>query len=228
MAKILRYEEAVAALPGWSISAVQALGFEADNHRPLVCDGKVGPRTLGGFFVVPDEADMAPDDHVGRMVQFVREERKEDVGVNNGGVDVTFMWYGDGPVPNKRPGAWCAATVSRALILAGTLAHLGFDVNVGARRLTDELRDGQVPMDTIRRGDIIAWAVPRDGVPYGGHIGVVLHRVGDTVYVVEGNGSAARGQVRVYRYELPTLAYGKEGQHRVWRVVRPAAVRRLR
>lgn len=225
MAKLVSYAEIVDALGGaWDTASIQALGFDGAGE-PLVCDGVAGPRTLGGRYLLPSEQSLDEGTLLGQMLRFVREGRQEDEGVNNGGKDVLYMWYGDGPAPLQRPGAWCAATVSRAIINSKAIANFVF--NPGARRLTNDLaaRKAQVPLERISVGDIISWAVPRPKAPYGGHIGVVVGVLGGKVYVVEGNGAARRGRVRVYAYDLPLVRYGKDKQYAVWRVVRPEAVR---
>jgi hypothetical protein len=223
----------VAALPGWATGAVQALGFDSTGAR-LSCDGKAGPKTLGGTFCIPDAEELGRGDAVAAMLGFVREQRRES-GVNNAGDDVAYMFYDAGSPAlvgyrGQWLGAWCAATVSRALLLAGTAAHLGFRRIVGARALADWFADrgGEVRAVDVEVGDIVSWSVPRKDAVWGGHIGIVCMVDGDDVYVVEGNGAAARGQVRVYKYRKPLLAYGAQGQHKLWRVVRPSRARSKR
>lgn len=224
--KLMTYEEARAALPGWELASVQALGFEAGTLRELSCDGAVGPRTLGGVYCVPDADEMAAGDTLSHMLGFVRDGRREGGVKNNHGPDVEYMFYGEVRNRTTPPGAWCAATVSRALLLAGEVRSFVF--NSGARRLTDWFADrrAQVAISAIRARDIISWAIPRPTAAWGGHIGVVCHVADGKVYVVEGNGSARLGRVRVYVYDLPRLEYpGSERNFSVWRVVRPSLVR---
>lgn len=213
--QITRYPGALSALfPLWDLDSIQALGFDTLGRR-LSCDGKEGPLTRSGLFLVPDGSEPAL---VREMLAFVAGGYEEAVGVPNGGKFVARLRG----LPEDTPGnlgAWCAVCVSRALLNGRVVP--GFSMIRGARRLTDWFvaRGARVRAEDVRAGDIISWAVPRENVPYGGHVGVVCHVEGDAVYVIEGNGSAPRGRVRVYRYSLAAgLVYGS---HPVWAIVRP-------
>lgn len=200
-----------ALFPAWDLDSIQALGFDASG-RPLVCDGKEGPLTRGGRFLVPDGDEPA---HVREALAFVRRGIQESEG-NNRGADIDEMFGAPGSV-----GAWCAAFVSRAVINARSFAS--FRLIKGARRLTDwwAARGAKVSAEDIAVGDIISWAVPREDVPYGGHVGIVCHVDGDLVYVVEGNGGAKKGRARVYCYSRAAdLVYGRD-KNPVWLIVRP-------
>lgn len=201
--------------PAWGLDSIQALGFDTSGRR-LACDGKEGPLTRSGRYLIPDGSEPAL---VREMLAFVQEGVRETGPENNSGPMIARLRG----LPENTPGnlgAWCAVTVSRALLNGRLVA--GYEMIRGARRVTDwfdakgrRVRD----LADIRAGDIVSWAVPREGVPYGGHVGVVCHVDGDDVYVIEGNGSAPRGRVRVYRYSLAAgLVYGT---HPVWKVVRP-------
>lgn len=212
--RITNYAGALAALPDWPTDSIQALGFELGSWRRLACDGVAGPKTRTGVFLIPTEGDPRL---VVEMLDFVRRGIQESTAGNNKGAGPAEM-HGACSEETCDPedweevkqGAWCAATVSRALI---NMVLLGFVIIRGARRLADWLVDA-FGVGRPEAGNVIAWKVPRPKVPHGGHVGVICHVESGRVFVIEGNGSARLGRVRVYVYDLPSILYG-EGKHPV-------------
>jgi hypothetical protein len=212
--KIGTFSDAVKACPNWGYAEIQALGFEALTYTPLVCDGLVGTRTRSGYFLIP-QGEEPP--LVREMLAFVRLGVREGGG-NNRGWGPAAM-YGECAVEDCDPGdwdevkqgAWCAATVSRAILRLGLL---GFKLIGGARRLTDHLAKTFGKSEAVP-GAVISWKVPRAGAPYGGHVGVICFAAVDgSIFVIEGNGSASQGRVRIYRYG-PDHKYGGRPVHKI-------------
>jgi hypothetical protein len=212
--RIVNYAQALELCEAWPVDSIQALGFELNTNKPLVCDGKAGPKTRTGYYVVPTEGDPRL---VQEMLRFVKLGVQEDGG-NNKGWGPAAM-YGECKVEDCDPdewdeirqGAWCAATVSRAIL---NLGLLGFKLVGGARKLTDFLQSHFGASKKVV-GAVVSWVIPRPKVPYGGHVGVICHQGQDgSWYVIEGNGSARHGRVRVYRYEAD-LKYGDHEIHKI-------------
>jgi hypothetical protein len=199
---IVEYREAAAR---YTVPVAQRLGVDASG-RPLNDDGQPGPLTRGGeFFVIGSDAPR----HVREAVEYAKQGAREEGG-NNRGPWVDFFWGG------RSGGAWCARFVSMCLILAGALR----EAISGARRLTDAI-PRRVSLDDVQAGDIISWAIPRPGVPYGGHVGIVVWVTPTHAYTIEGNGARRDGAVGLYRYDRRArLVYGRD-KHPVWRIVRP-------
>lgn len=49
----LTFEQLRSAQPSLPLDVLQRLGHEAGSIRPLVCDGKLGPRTKSGIYLSP-------------------------------------------------------------------------------------------------------------------------------------------------------------------------------
>ena len=58
--RIVNYAQAVEMCEAWPVDSIQALGFELNTHKPLVCDGKVGPKTWAELSRSPKPATPAP------------------------------------------------------------------------------------------------------------------------------------------------------------------------
>ena len=177
------WEQLRAAYPDLAISTLQALGIDRDD-RALVCDGKVGPRTLGATFLNP-AAVTSPVALV--ALGELLAGAQETLGNNRGPVVSKYM--GD-KVPTAKQGPWCAGFATWCLRRVYPDAPRSLNARRSVSGLALQLRP-----DQARADDLIAWERKVDGVvsPSHGHVEVVVaveHRV---IWTIGGNVDRAPG-----------------------------------
>lgn len=193
----------------------QALGVDPkDKGRALKIDGIVGPKTKRGEFYAPPKD---PHPLVAAALKYLYAEAKQATRENRGPW-IRHFFFTDKPL--RGPAQWCAAFVSRCLNDAyGDEAPKSW----GARRMGDKFEKlgARIGQADLRPGDIVTWKRRSKNFSYAGHIGIVCEVTDEHVYVIEGN-VGPYGQVRVFRYDRPSLL--RWGRDAVWKLVRPDMV----
>lgn len=188
--EILSYDELRTLRPTLPVEILQRLGSEPDTRRPLVCDGKVGPKTRGALYLNPaalEQGHKLPLLAMDELLQGAREVAPPGMSASNRGPWVNkYCRLGERASLTVDRGAWCAFYASWCLnlwaveYLSATFQRVG-----GARRLVkDHL--SRVQLDAVLPGDLVAWESKTRPAPYG-HVGIVALRSGSMVWTVEGN-----------------------------------------
>lgn len=172
----LSYEQIRAIYPDKSLDIIQRLGHDPVTNKPLVCDGKLGPKTLRAKFMPVDKIKTVE----GQIALVELLEGSIEVGNNRGPwVNKYFRLSKDASITINR-GAWCAAFVTWVLNEA-----YGHRACWGAIRT---VRDWMVKihLDSIKEGDCVAYGSLTRPFP-SGHIGLIVVIDNDEVWSIEGN-----------------------------------------
>lgn len=188
----------------------------------LVADGKEGPLTRSAIYVNP------ACDHPYLKTGFAEVlQRAQEIGNNNTGPFVNKYFRMPNADATKPRGAWCAGFASWVLLqthgkeldaIVGATPFGAYELGQnwgGMARSPAATSDDAVKLDArgsrvsdvkaLRMGDLAIWKHPER---FNGHVGLTygLTRIpgSDYIYMVvlEGNGDAYRGQVRVYAYAV--------------------------
>lgn len=176
------------AYPQLPIDVLQRLGHEAGGIKPLVCDGKVGPKTRSGIYLSPPvvaEAGCTPASIALAELLAGAAETERNAGP-------WVMKYARLPLGGdlgRDRGAWCAFFASWVLDVWARLHGKSFPKEGGARAV---VRDLPVRVDladggaALRVGDLVAWP-STSRASWAGHVGIIVAIDEDGFYTIEGN-----------------------------------------
>ena len=172
----MNYQEMRARFPELPLDILQRMGHDPVTNRPLVCDGKLGPKTLRAKFLPVDKIKTVE----GQVALVELLAGSIEVGNNRGPwVNKYFRLSKDASTTINR-GAWCAAFVTWVLNVA-----FGHRACWGAiRTVRDHMP--RVSLDSIKEGDCVAYRSLTRPFP-SGHIGLLVVVDGDDVWSIEGN-----------------------------------------
>lgn len=232
VSKFMEYEEFRDSYPTMPLDVAQRFGVnlltaKTSQGEPLratchylVADGKEGPKTRGALYVDP------ATDHPYMRIGFSQIlERAQEEGGNNTGKFVNKFFRMPDANDTKSRGAWCAGFTSWVLWQehGDALDHLVGRTPFGAYELgrlwaaATRTPKGMTGMDlsesgvrvtdlmSAKMGDLAIWKHPER---FNGHVGIVygITKLPGSAYtyliVLEGNGDAHRGQVRMYAYPI--------------------------
>ena len=172
----LNYEQIRVIYPDISLDIIQRLGHDPVTNKPLVCDGKLGPKTLRAKFLPVDKIKTVE----GQIALVELLAGSIEVGNNRGPwVNKYFRLSKDASITINR-GAFCCAFVTWVLNQA-----YGFRACWGAIRC---VRDYMKPVKIkeAQPGDCVAWKSLTRPWP-AGHIGLIVVVDGDEVWTLESN-----------------------------------------
>lgn len=176
------------AYPQLPTAVIQRLGHEAGGIKPLVCDGKIGPKTRGGIYLSPPvvaEAGCTPATVALAELLAGAQETTRNAGP-------WVMKYARLPLGGdlgRDRGAWCAFFASWCLDVWARLHGKSFPAEGGARAvvrglpLRVSLADGAAALQV---GDLVAWpSLTR--ASWAGHVGICVAKDDEGFYFIEGN-----------------------------------------
>lgn len=189
---ILTFDEIRSAHPTLPLDIIQRLGCEPDTRRPLVCDGKLGPRTRAAAYLSPAAVESLPSKLPALALDELLAGAREVAPAPGKAANNRGAWVNKYCRMSARAstvvdrGAWCAFFASWVLNLwAVEYKAASFKRVGGARRLVrDELTP--VHLADVQPGDLVAWESKTRPAPYG-HVGIVVYASGGIIRTVEGN-----------------------------------------
>lgn len=172
----LNYEQIRVIYPDLSLDIIQRLGHDPVTNKPLVCDGKLGPKTLRAKFLPVDKIKTVE----GQIALVELLAGSIEVGNNRGPwVNKYFRLSKDASTTINR-GAFCSAFVTWVLNEAyGHRACWG-----AIRTVRDHMT--RVDIASIKEGDCVAYRSLTRPWP-SGHIGLIVVIDNDEVWSVESN-----------------------------------------
>lgn len=172
----LSYEQIRAIYPDKNLDILQRLGHDPVTNKPLVCDGKLGPKTLRAKFLPVDRIKTIE----GQIALIELLEGAQEAGNNRGYYVNKYFHLSSKADVNKNRGAWCAAFVTWVLNEA-----FGHRACWGAIRT---VRDWMMRVDlrSVKEGDCVAYRSLTRPWP-SGHIGLIVAIDQDEVWSIEGN-----------------------------------------
>lgn len=173
----MTYDEIKKLLPKASLDIIQRLGHDPVDNKPLVCDGKIGPRTKRAIYLPIDKlnhpaATLALEELLAGAME---------INGNNRGIWVNkyFRLSSKASVTIDR-GAWCAAFVTWVL---GQIYK--FPACWGAIRTVKDHMD-IINIKDVQPGDAIAYKSLTRPYP-AGHVGLVVLVEDNCIWCIEGN-----------------------------------------
>lgn len=178
------FDQLRGAYPQIPVDVLQRLGHEAGTIKPLVCDGKIGPKTRGGIYLSPpivSEAGCTPASiALAELLAGAAETER-----NAGPWVMKYARLDLGGDLGRDRGAWCAFFASWCLDVWARLHGKSFPKEGGARAVVRNL-PVRVPIAEVQVGDLIAWpSLTR--ASWAGHVGIIAALDDEEVYTIEGN-----------------------------------------
>lgn len=225
----ISYPDLVAAHPDKEVAILQRLGWDVLG-KPLVCDGLVGPKTRGALFLNPEVflqakscADNAPCDATPHQVAlFVQASMglyvhpsalaafddlwagEQETHGNNSGPYVSSLY--EDPNPTAQQGAWCGVALRKWIRSAYPASLPVIRKSWMAKGVLSQLK--KVAEADCRSGDGMVFHRKVDGTINNsfGHATLIVLRVDQVVYTIEGNVDLRPGvdgvACRRYRIDL--------------------------
>lgn len=178
----MNYQMMKDRFPDVSLEIIQRLGHDPIENKPLVCDGKLGAKTLRAIYLPVDKIQT----RMGRIALSELLDGAAEEGGNNRGRYVNRYFRMPDADPLKNRGAWCAAFVTWVLDQA-----YGFKACWGAIRTVKNLMM-KVAIQNVKEGDCIAYRSLTRPYP-AGHIGLIVVVDEQGVWTIEGNSTLKPG-----------------------------------
>lgn len=173
----MNYDEINKELEKPSLDIIQRLGHDPVDNKPLVCDGKIGPRTKRAVFLPIDKID---NPYAIVALRELLSGAMEINGNNRGPFVNKYYRLSDKASPTIDRGPWCAAFITWVLNQVKP-----FPACWGAIRTVRDYMQ-HITIDEVQPGDCIAYkSLNRDGL--AGHIGLVVLVEDDCIWSIEGN-----------------------------------------
>jgi hypothetical protein len=181
----LTFDALLKAQPSLPLDVLQRLGHEAGGIKPLVCDGKLGPRTRGGIYLDPQAVLDAGCTPASVALAELLAGAQEVGGPNAGAWVIKYARLSAGATLGTNRGAWCAFFASWVLDQWAQLHGKSFGKEGGARAVVKSLT--RVELDSVQVGDLVAWPSLTRAPSWAGHVGIVAAVLADGIYTIEGN-----------------------------------------